>query len=48
MTESSSTVPNAHEAFTAVRRERIDSLNVTVEQYEHRNTAANTRKREHD
>jgi len=40
MSELHTTLPSAHAAFKAVRQETIDSLNVTVEQFEHRATGA--------
>jgi Zn-dependent M16 (insulinase) family peptidase len=33
-------LPQAHPAFNPVRQQTIDSLNITVEQYEHRQTGA--------
>ncbi|MEH6582519.1 MAG: insulinase family protein [Halioglobus sp.] len=40
MSESSHTLPPAHAAFKAIRQETIESLNIRVEEYEHRATGA--------
>ncbi|MCB1689816.1 MAG: insulinase family protein [Halioglobus sp.] len=40
MSNSGSALPDVHPAFTAIRQETIDSLNIRVEQYEHRKTGA--------
>jgi presequence protease len=37
---SNSALPTAHPAFEAVRQQSIDSLNIRVEQYEHKKTGA--------
>ena len=39
MSESTA-LPAAHAAFTAIRQETIESLNVTVQQFEHNATGA--------
>ena len=36
----STTATNAHPAFRAVRQQSIESLNIRVEQYEHKTTGA--------
>ncbi len=33
-------LPTAHPAFAAIRQQRIESLNIRVEQYEHKKTGA--------
>jgi Zn-dependent M16 (insulinase) family peptidase len=40
MSTSSTEIPIAHPSFKALRQESIESLNLRVEQYEHRNTGA--------
>jgi len=40
MSIGSTELPMAHPAFQPIRRQTIDSLNITVEQYEHRQTGA--------
>jgi presequence protease len=40
MNESRLSLPQAHEAFKPIRQETIDSLNITVQQFEHCNTGA--------
>jgi presequence protease len=40
MTNSSAALPSAHPAFRPVRQETIESLNLTVEQFEHKKTGA--------
>jgi presequence protease len=40
MSTGSTELPTAHPAFQPIRRQTIDSLNITVEQYEHRQTGA--------
>jgi Zn-dependent M16 (insulinase) family peptidase len=40
MSEPTNALPTAHAAFAPLRRETIESLNITVEQFEHRATGA--------
>jgi Zn-dependent M16 (insulinase) family peptidase len=40
MTQSQTDLPAAHPAFVPVRQQTIDSLNIRVEQFEHRKTGA--------
>lgn len=40
MSDTSTAGLSAHSAFTPIRKETIDSLNVSIEQYEHRATGA--------
>ena len=40
MSKSSNALPSAHAAFAPIRQEAIESLNITVEQFEHRATGA--------
>ncbi len=40
MSTSGSALPDAHPAFAAIRQQAIESLNIRVEQYEHRKTGA--------
>ena len=40
MKHSGSTLPDAHPAFVAIRQQNIESLNIRVEQYEHKKTGA--------
>ncbi|MDH5172440.1 MAG: insulinase family protein, partial [Gammaproteobacteria bacterium] len=40
MSIGSTALPKAHPSFSPIRQQTIDSLNITVEQYEHRKTGA--------
>ncbi len=40
MSQTGTTVSTAHPAFTAIRQQNIESLNIRVEQYEHKKTGA--------
>jgi Zn-dependent M16 (insulinase) family peptidase len=40
MSNSGTAHPNVHPAFTAIRQQNIESLNIRVEQYEHKKTGA--------
>jgi len=40
MKQSGAALPDTHPAFVAIRQQNIDSLNIRVEQYEHKKTGA--------
>ena len=40
MKQSGTALPDAHPAFVAIRQQNIESLNIRVEQYEHKKTGA--------
>ena len=40
MSQGSTALPSAHPAFTPIRQQAIESLNIRVEQYEHKGTGA--------